>query len=112
MGLSDLVKKATGAPTPEKARSGSISHRPSLEQDSVDKGAAEGDDVSVLDEKEGNVILAMISQRPSSAFLFRSLEERGRDGGESGLGHGPCRRRPALGRLPAFHPRHRARVQG
>ena len=68
MGLSDLVKKATGAPTPEKTRSSSISYgRPSLEQDSVDKGA-EGDDVSVLDEKEGNVILAMISQR-SSAYL-------------------------------------------
>lgn len=74
MGLSDLVKRTTGVgATPEKARSGSISHgRPSLEQDSVDKGAAEGDDVSVLDEKEGNVILAMISQRASSLLPFQS----------------------------------------
>lgn len=73
MGLSDLVKKATGGvQTPEKPRSGSISSRTTPggngDQDSVDKGA-EGDDVSVLDEKEGNVILAMISQRELSSAL-------------------------------------------
>lgn len=102
MGLSDLVKKATGGvQTPEKPRSGSISSRTTPggngDQDSVDKGA-EGDDVSVLDEKEGNVILAMISQRELSSALPTSFD-------------GACaiRRRATLGRtssraLPLISP--------
>ncbi|CDZ98391.1 Oxysterol-binding protein [Phaffia rhodozyma] len=74
MGLLDSVKRAASA-TPERitgrTRAGSTAGPSPGASSSVNPGSkdeqhqvesAEGDDVSVLDEREGNVIMAMVSQ--------------------------------------------------